>query len=103
MSAIARALAALVVVAVLADASACLTAPTVGPAGDGVVRVSAVCACGCHAHTGSLGGIGLTQLAAPPAETPVPSAAPAWPARAAVSQPSAAPARRIDHVPISLA
>jgi hypothetical protein len=103
VTALARLFAALLVAAVLADASACATAPLVAERGDGVVRMSQLCTCGCHAHTGAPAGIGLTQLAALPAESLVPNAPRIEPAQAPVSVPRAAPRRPIDHVPIPLA
>lgn len=103
MSALSRWIAALVLAGVLADASACIVAftPVDEPAGQ--LAISALCPCGCKAHTGGPVGIGLGQLAAPPAESLVPPGTRAAPALAALPALPSAPTRRIDHVPIALA
>jgi hypothetical protein len=103
VNALRSALGALVLICVLADASACIVAfPSAAPE-LGVVGISALCPCGCKAHTGSLGGIGLTQLAAAPAEISLPVAERPVIAPAAPKVPPAAPTTEIDHVPIRLA
>ena len=103
MNALRAALGALVLVCVLADASACIVAfPSPAPE-LGVVGISALCPCGCKAHTGSLGGIGLTQLAAAPAEISLPIAPRPVIEAAAPELPPSAPTTEIDHVPIRLA
>jgi len=103
VSAISRLIAAFVLVGVLADASACIVAfsPVDEPAGQ--LAVSALCPCGCKAHTGGPVGIGLGQFAAPPAESLLPKATRAAPAIAVLPALAIAPAREIDHVPIALA
>jgi hypothetical protein len=96
-------LAALVLLGVLADASVCIVefAKVGGSAGQ--ISISALCPCGCRAHTGALAGIGITQLAAPPAEAVLPAGPRVAPEPAALPRPSFAPTRAIDHVPILLA
>ena len=103
MTGVTRLLAALLMLALLADASACTTAPLVAERGDGVLRMSQLCHCGCHARTGAPAGIGLTQVAALPAETPVPLGPRAEIERAPAPLPPETPPRAVDHVPISLA
>ncbi len=102
MSALRRLLAALVLVGVLADASACIAAYARVDASAGQISISALCPCGCKAHTGALAGIGITQLAAPPAEIGLPAGARVAPGLVALPRPPLAPTRAIDHVPILL-
>lgn len=98
-----RVLGALVLVGVLADASACIVAYARVDTSPTELAISALCPCGCKAHTGALAGVGLTQLAASPAETVLPDAPRVAPERAAPPSPPRAPVEAIDHVPILLA
>lgn len=98
-----RVLGALVLVGVLAEASACIVASARADEPLGQIAISALCPCGCKAHTGALAGVGLTQLAAPPTEAVLPRPARVAPRPAALPRPSIAPVREIDHVPIQLA
>ena len=98
-----RLLAALLLLGVLADASTCIVAFSRIDPPLGQIAMSALCPCGCNAHTGALAGIGLTQLAAPPAEVVLSDAPRAAFELAALPRPSRAPGREIDHVPIVLA
>jgi hypothetical protein len=95
--------AALVLVGVLADASACILASTRIDGSAGQISISALCPCGCNAHTGALAGIGISQLAALPAEVVPPAGPRVAPGPADPQRPSVAPIRAIDHVPILLA
>ena len=97
-----RTLAALVLLGVLADASACLIAFARVDTGAEPTAISALCPCGCKAHTGALGGVGITQLAATPAELVLPEAPRVAPARAELPLLPLAPNEPIDHVPILL-
>lgn len=98
-----RALSALLLFGVLADASACIVA-FARPAGEAEpASVSALCPCGCNAHTGALAGIGITQLAALPAEAVFPLISPRLsPEPEGANRIALAPVRAIDHVPILL-
>ena len=87
---------------VLADASACIVAFARADEPLGQIAVSALCPCGCKTHTGALGGVGITQLAATPAETVLPDAPRVAPERAALPLLPRAPIEPIDHVPILL-
>jgi hypothetical protein len=98
-----RILAAFVLLGVLADASACIVASGRVDGSAGQISISALCPCGCRAHTGALAGIGITQLAAPPAEAVLPARPRVAPVPAVLRRPSVAPVREIDHVPILLA
>jgi len=103
VNALRRLLAALVLAGVLADASACIVAfaPAHDPAGQ--LSVSALCPCGCRAHTGALAGIGITQPGATPAASLLPDGPRVAPERGVPPQPPLAPVPAIDHVPIVLA
>lgn len=103
MTALRRLLAAFVLVGVLADTSACSVSFAPVDSAAGQIAISALCPCGCKSHGGPPAGIGLGQLAAPPAEIVVPMGARAVPARAAVPRLPRALVRQIDHVPIVLA
>jgi hypothetical protein len=103
VSAFRRILAALLLVGVLADASACIVAFTRADEPAEQNAMSALCPCGCKAHTGALAGIGITQLAAPPAEGILPDGPRVAPEPAVLSRPSLVPVRKIDHVPLLLA
>ena len=102
-SALRRWLGALVLLGVLADASACIVAYAKLDPPLGETAISAQCPCGCKAHTGALAGVGLTQLAATPAEIVLPDATRSAPERAALPLLPRAPSEPIDHVPILLA
>jgi len=91
-----------VLLGVLADASACIVAFARADEPLGQIAVSALCPCGCKTHTGALGGVGITQLAATPAETLLPDAPRVAPERSALPLLPRAPAESIDHVPIRL-
>ena len=98
-----RTLGALVLLGVLADASVCAVAYPKVESALGQTAVSALCPCGCSAHTGALAGVGLTQLAATPAEIVLPAAPRVAPEPAAPPVLPRAPSEAIDHVPIQLA
>ena len=103
MNPLRRLLAALVLAGVLADASACSVAFAPALAPGVALSISALCPCGCRAHTGALAGVGLTQLAATPAEIVLPDAPRVAPEPAAPPVLPRAPSEAIDHVPIQLA
>ena len=103
MNTLRRLLGALVLIGVLADASACTVAFATADEPLGQVAISALCPCGCKAHTGALAGVGITQLAATPAEIVLPDPLRVAPEPAAHPVLPRAPIEAIDHVPIQLA
>jgi len=101
-----RLLALLTLVALLDDASACLSllyslSPQTAPQEELAWR--APCPCGCAQHVTALAGIGLAQLAAPPAASALPEPPRARPASTTSRDLPNAPPRAIDHVPIASA
>jgi hypothetical protein len=101
-----RLLALLALTALLDDASACLSivyslAPQTAAQEELAMR--APCPCGCPQHATALAGIGLAQLAAPPAGLALPAPAPGFPDFALPRDLPNAPPRAIDHVPIASA
>ena len=101
-----RLFALLALVALLDDAAACLSVvyslyPQTAPQEELAMR--APCPCGCAQHAAALAGIGLAQLAAPPAASPLPEPPGAPPFSTASRDLPTAPPRAIDHVPIASA
>ena len=98
------ALAALV--ALLDDASTCLSVVySLSPqtADQEELAYRAPCPCGCAQHTAALAGIGLGQLAAPPSALALVAPPRALPSFDAPRDLPNAPPRPIDHVPIASA
>jgi len=96
----------LALVALLDDASACLSlvyslAPQTAPQEELAYRTP--CPCGCAQHAAALAGIGLSQFAAPPAELALAAPPRALPVFDAPRDLPTAPPRSIDHVPIACA
>jgi len=99
-----RGAAVLALVALLDDASACLSivyslAPQT--AGQEELAYRAPCPCGCPQHATALAGIGLSQLAAPPGALALPAPTGALPFATLSRDLPTAPSRPIDHVPIA--
>jgi hypothetical protein len=100
----ARLLAIFALLAVLHDGSACLVALAAAPgAGEpSELAYRAPCPCGCAQHAATLAGVGLAQLAAPPALAAMPVPERPLPPRAPDSHVPSVPPLGVDHVPISL-
>ena len=101
-----RILALLALVALLDDASVCLSVVySLAPqtAGQEELAYRTPCPCGCAQHAAALAGIGLSQFAAPPAELALAAPPRALPDFAPPGDLPSAPRRSIDHVPIASA
>ena len=101
-----RLFALLALVALLDDASACLSiVHSLAPqnAGQEQLAMRAPCPCGCPQHANPLAGIGLAQLAAPPAELALREPPRSRPDFALPRDLPNAPPCAIDHVPIASA
>ena len=101
-----RLLALLALVALLDDASACLSIVySLSPqnADQEELAYRAPCPCGCAQHAAALAGVGLSQLAAPPGALALAAPPRALPVTDAPRDLPNAPPRAIDHVPIASA
>jgi hypothetical protein len=101
-----RGFALVALVALLDDASACLSIVySLSPqnADQEELAYRAPCPCGCAQHSAALAGLGLSQFAAPPSEVALAAPPRALPVSDAPRDLPNAPPRAIDHVPIASA